>query len=105
MKYQIDGSDFSWCLIHTEDLHHGEGGVVAGDPGEMVLQHGQGAGQRHVAAAAEQSHAWEAEDGGHKGGVGHPAQTLDAALEASCRGRQRERPSCCVSLQERCPYS
>lgn len=70
-------------------LHHGEGGVVAGDSGEVVLQHGQGAGQRHVATAAEQRHAWEAEDGGHQRGVGHPAQTFDAALEASCRGRQR----------------
>lgn len=80
----------SWCLIHSEDLHHGEGGMVGGDPGEMVLQHGQGAGQRHMAAATEQSHAWEAEDGGHQGGVGHPAQTLDAAFEASCRGRQKE---------------
>lgn len=73
-----------------ESLHQGEGGVVAADPGEVVLQHGQGAGQRHVAASAEQSHAREAEDGGHQGRVGHPAQTLDAALEASCRGRRRE---------------
>ncbi len=64
--------------------------MVAGDLGEVVLQHGQGAGKRHVAAAAEQGHAREAEDGGHQGGVGHAAQTLDAALEASCRGRQRE---------------
>ena len=39
------------------DLHQGEGGVVGGHPGEVVLQHGQGAGQRHVAAAAEQGHA------------------------------------------------
>ena len=62
--------------------------MVRGDLGEVVLQHGQGAGQRHVAAAAEQRHAGEAEDGGHQGGVGHPAQTLDAALEASCRGRR-----------------
>lgn len=77
-------------LNQNENLHHGEGGMVAGDAGEVVLQHGQGAGQRHVAAAAEQSHAWEAEDGGHQGGVGHPAQTLDAALEASCRRRGRE---------------
>lgn len=44
-------------LNHTVNLHHGEGGMVAGDPREVVLQHGQGAGQRHVAAAAEQSHA------------------------------------------------
>lgn len=36
-----------------ENLHQGEGGVVRRDPGEVVLQHGQGAGQRHVAAAAE----------------------------------------------------
>lgn len=77
-------------MNRNEDLHHGEGGVVAGDPGEVVLQHGQGAGERHVAAAAEQGHTWEAQDGGHQGGVGHPAQTLDAALEASCRGRWRE---------------
>lgn len=34
-------------------LHQSEGGVVRRDPGEVVLQHGQGAGQRHVAAAAE----------------------------------------------------
>lgn len=60
-------------LNHTVNLHHGEGGMVAGDPWEVVLQHGQGAGQRHMTAAAEQSHAWEAEDGGHQGGVGHPA--------------------------------
>lgn len=65
--------------------------MVGGDPGEVVLQHGQGAGQRHMAAAAEQRHAWEAEDGGHQWGVGHSAQTLDAALEASCKkGRQRQ---------------
>lgn len=65
--------------------------MVRGHPREVVFQHGQGAGQCHVAAAAEQGHAGEAEDGGHQRGVGHPAQTLDAALEASCRGRQRER--------------
>lgn len=63
--------------------------MVAADLGEVVLQHGQGAGQRHMAAAAEQSHAGEAEDGGHQGGIRHPTQTLDAALEASCRGRQK----------------
>lgn len=77
-------------LNHTEDLHQCEGGVVRGDPGEVVLQHCQGAGQSHVATAAEQSHAWEAEDGGHQGGVRHPAQTLDAALETSCGERKRE---------------
>lgn len=70
------------------NLHQGEGGVVAGDPREVVLHHRQGASQRHVAAAAEESHAREAEDGGHQGGVGHPAQTLDAAFEASCRRRR-----------------
>lgn len=37
----------------TENLHQGEGGVVRCDPGEVVLQHGQGAGERNVAAAAE----------------------------------------------------
>lgn len=63
--------------------------MVAGDPGEVVLQEGQGAGERHVAAAAEQGHAGEAEDGGHQRGVGHPAQTLEAALGASCRGRDK----------------
>ena len=44
-------------LNHAEDLHQCEGGVVRGHPGEVVLQHGQGAGQSHVATAAEQSHA------------------------------------------------
>lgn len=71
------------------DLHGGEGGMVGGDRGEVVLQHGEGAGQRHVTTAAEQSHTAEAEDGGHQRGVGHPPQTLDAALEASYRGGQR----------------
>lgn len=47
----------SQTVFRAAYLHHGEGGVVAGDPGEVVLQHGQGAGQRHVAAAAEQRHA------------------------------------------------
>lgn len=75
-----------WCW----NLHEGEGLVVAGHSGEVGLQHGQGAGQRHVATAAEQSHSREAEDGGHQRGVRHTAQTLDAALETSCRGRKRE---------------
>ena len=44
-------------MNRNEDLHHGEGGVVTGDPGEVVLQHGQGAGERNVAAAAEQGHS------------------------------------------------
>ena len=72
------------------DLHQGQGGVVGGGGGEVVLQHGQGAGQRHMTAAAEERHAREAQDGGHQRGIGHTAQTLDAALEASCRGNQRE---------------
>lgn len=74
----------------SEDLHGGEGGVVAGDPGEVVLQQRQGPGQCDVPTPAEQGHAREAEDGGHQRGVGHPAQTLEAALGASCRGGQTE---------------
>lgn len=74
----------------SENLHCSEGGVVTCDCREVVLQHGQGAGQRNMPTAAEQNHARKAEDGGHQRGIGHPAQTLDAALEASCRGRKRE---------------
>lgn len=62
--------------------------MVRGHRGEVVVQHGQGAAQRHVAAPAEQSHAYEAQDGGHQRGVGHPPQTLDAALEASYKERE-----------------
>lgn len=48
----------SACFVKpNEHLHHGERGVVTADPGEVVLQHGQGAGQSHMAAAAEQCHA------------------------------------------------
>lgn len=85
--------DLDWK--HRGNLHGGEGGVVGGDRGEVVLQHGEGAGQRHVTTSAEQGHAAEAEYGGHQRGVGHPAQTLDAALEASCRGRQRAGSGLC----------
>ena len=55
------------------NLHQGQGGVVRGFLGEVVLQHGQGARQSHVTAAAEQRHAGEAQDGGHQRGVGHAA--------------------------------
>lgn len=65
--------------------------MVSGDLGEVVLQHGQCAGQRHMTTPAEQSHARETEDGGHQRGVGHAAQTLDAALEATFMETQRER--------------
>ena len=74
---------FTHTHTHTH-LHNGESGVVAGHSGEMVLQHGQGAGQGHMATPAEQSHPREAEDGGYQGSVGHSAQTLDAALKAAC---------------------
>lgn len=73
------------------DLHHSEGGVVARYPGEVVLHHGQGPSQRYVATSAEQGHTYEAEDGGHQRGIGHPTQTLDAALEASYRGGEKDR--------------
>lgn len=81
--------NYTW-IRNSVDLHHSEGGVVARYPGEVILQHGQSPSQRYVATSAEQSHTYEAEDGGHQRGIGHPAQTLDAALEASYRGRQRE---------------
>lgn len=47
-----------WFPLHSletraDNLHQGEGGVVRRDPGEVVLQHGQGAGQRYVTATAE----------------------------------------------------
>lgn len=54
-------------------LHVGQHGVVAGDPGEVILQNGDGAGQSHMAAAAEQGHAGEAEDGSHQRRVRHAA--------------------------------
>ena len=72
------------------NLHQGQGGVVRGDTREVVLQHGQGARQSHVTTATEERHAGEAQDGGHQRGVGNATQTLDAALEASYRGRQRD---------------
>ena len=69
--------------------HVGQQGVAAGHGAEVGLQEADGAGQRHVSAAAEQRHAREAQDGGHQRGVRDPAQALDAALEAACRGRHQ----------------
>lgn len=64
--------------------HVTEGGMVGCDVGEVVLQHCHGARQRHMPAAAEQSHAWEAQDGGHQWGVRHTTQTFNAAVQATC---------------------
>lgn len=84
--------------------HHSEGGVVARYPGEVILQHGMSPSQRYVATSAEQSHAYEAEDGGHQRGIGHPAQTLDAALEASFALLSLVLSLLCVGLHGRlCP--
>ena len=71
--------------------HISQHGVVAGDRREVLLQDGHGAGERHMSTAAEQRHAGEAEDGGHQRRIRHPSQTLDAALEATCRGERREK--------------
>lgn len=54
-------------------LHISQHGVVAGDRGEVTFQNGDGAGQSHVAAPAEQGDAGEAEDCSHQRRVGHPA--------------------------------
>lgn len=54
-------------------LHISQHGVVAGDPGEVSFQNGDGAGQSHVTAPAEQSDTREAEDCSHQWCVRHPA--------------------------------
>ena len=54
-----------------------------------MLEDRHGARESHVPTAAEQGDAGEAEDGGHQGGVGDSAQTLDAAFEAAwTQGRE-----------------
>lgn len=63
--------------------HVTESGMIGCDAGEMVLQHPHGARQCHMPTAAEQSHAWEAQDGGHQRSIRHTAQTFDAAVQAT----------------------
>lgn len=53
-----------------------------------MFQDGDSASERHVAAAAEEGHTREAQDGGHQGGVGDATQAFDAALKATCRGTE-----------------
>ena len=63
--------------------------MVTGVGGEVLLQDCHGACQSHVPTAAEQGDTRDAEDGGHQGGVGDSAQTLDAAFKAAwTQGRE-----------------
>ena len=62
--------------------------MVTGDLGEVVFQDGDGASEGHMAATTEEGHSWEAEDGGHQGGVRDSAETLDTALKATCTHRR-----------------
>ncbi len=64
--------------------------MVRGDAREVVFHHGHSARKCHMPTAAEQSNTRKAQDGGHQGGVRDAAQTLDATLEAACRGRKRD---------------
>lgn len=54
-------------------LHVGQHGVITGDLGEVGLQDGHRAGERHMATSAEQGNTREAEDRGHQRRVGHAA--------------------------------
>ena len=63
--------------------------MITGDLGEVVLQDGDGACKGHMSTATEQGHPREAQDGGHQRCIRDPAQTLDAALEATCRNTHR----------------
>lgn len=54
-------------------LHVSQHGVVAGDPGEVSFQDGDGAGQSHVATPAEQGDTREAENCRHQRCVRNPA--------------------------------
>lgn len=55
---------------------------------EVVLENGDGAGQRLMSAAAEQSHARVEQDGGYEGRVWNPTKAFDAALQASLTQRK-----------------
>ena len=50
---------------------------------EVVLENGDGARQRLMSAAAEQSHARVQQDGGYEGWVRNPTQAFDATFKAS----------------------
>ncbi len=71
-------------------LHISESSMVRGDAREVVFHHGHSARKCHMPTAAEQSNTRKAQDGGHQRGVRDAAQTLDATLEAACRGRKRD---------------
>ena len=66
---------------HGEDVQRVHG---AADHLKVVLEDGHGAGQRLVAAAAEQSHARVEQQGGDQRRVGDAPQTPRTALQTPC---------------------